>query len=209
MFEILLDCRASSDVFNLLYQHLLVKAKHLQYWRGSKLTLATPPCNRVQGVDFSGRKGPSRSLSIEQEFLLVLMRLRMGLLVDDLAYRFNITISQVSSVFTTWIKFLSKELGVLIVWPSKLQVKKSLPYCFKKICPKCRVIIDCSEVFTESPTALDVAAALWSEYKHHHTIKFLVAITPRGAVSWVSPIYEGRASDIHIVRDSRSIFEPN
>lgn len=127
----------------------------------------------------------------------------MALLVDDLAFRFNITISQVSSVFTTWIKFLSKELGVLIVWPSKLQVKKSLPYCFKKIYPKCRVIIDCSEVFTETPTALDVAAALWSEYKHHRTIKFLVAITPRGAVSWVSPIYGARASDIHIVRDSR------
>lgn len=69
--------------------------------------------------------------------------------------------------------------------------------------PKCRVMIDCSEVFTETPTALDVAAALWSEYtEHHHTIKFLVAITPRGAVSWVSPVHGGRASDIHFVRDS-------
>ena len=68
--------------------------------------------------------------------------------------------------------------------------------------PKCRVIIDCSEVFTETPTALDVAAALWSEYKHHHTIKFLVAITPTGAVSWISSMYGGRASDCHIVRDS-------
>ncbi|KAK2558378.1 hypothetical protein P5673_019072 [Acropora cervicornis] len=69
--------------------------------------------------------------------------------------------------------------------------------------PKCRVTIDCSEVFTETPTALDVAAALWSEYtEQHHTIKFLVAITPRGAVSWVSPVYGGRASDIHFVRES-------
>ena len=63
------------------------------------------------------------------------------------------------------------------------------------------MIIDCTEVYTETPTALDVAAALWSEYKHHHTLKFLVAITPRGAVSWISPVYGGRASDIHIVRD--------
>ena len=80
--------------------------------------------------------------------------------------------------------------------------KTYLIYCFKKMYPKCRVIIDCSEVFTETPTALDEAAALLSEYKHHHTIKFLVAITPTGAVSWVSPVYGGRASDIHIVRDS-------
>ena len=46
-----------------------------------------------------------------------------------------------------------------------------------------------------------MAAALWSDYKQHHTIKFLVAITPRGAVSWVSSVCGGCASDIHIVQD--------
>lgn len=97
---------------------------------------------------------------------------------------------------------LSRELGVLIVWPSKSQVKKTMPYCFRKMYPNCRVIIDCTEVYTETPTALDIAAALWSDYKQHHTIKFLVAITPRGTISWVSPVYGGRASDIHIMRDS-------
>ena len=101
----------------------------------------------------------------------------MGLLVDDLAFRFKITCSQVSCIFTTWIKLLLRELGVLIAWPSKAQVKKTLPYCFREMYPKCRVIIDCTEVYTGTPTALDVAAALWSDYKQHHTIKFLVAIT--------------------------------
>ena len=32
--------------------------------------------------------------------------------------------------------------------------------------------------------------------------KVLVAITPNGAISYVSPCYEGRASDISIVRSS-------
>ena len=75
-------------------------------------------------------KGPPRSLSLEQEFLLVLMRLRMALLVEDLAFRFDVTPSQLSPIFTTSINFLARELGELIVWPSKVQVKKNIPYCF-------------------------------------------------------------------------------
>ena len=43
---------------------------------------------------------------------------------------------------------------------------------------------------------------MWSEYQHHYTYKVLVAITPNGAVSYVSPAYGGRATDVHIVRDS-------
>jgi hypothetical protein len=43
---------------------------------------------------------------------------------------------------------------------------------------------------------------MWSEYKHHYTLKALVAITPNGAISYVSPTYGGRASDIFIVKDS-------
>ena len=33
-------------------------------------------------------------------------------------------------------------------------------------------------------------------------MKFLVCITPNGAVSWVSHVYGGRTSDIFIIRDS-------
>ena len=133
----------------------------MQYWKGEKVTLT--PVAYTQNVISESRYGPPRSLILEQEFLLVLMRLGMGLLVEDLAFRFKITCSQVSCIFTTWIKLLSRELGVLIVWPSKAQVKKTMPYCFRKMYPNCRVIIDCTEVYTETPTALDIAAALWSD----------------------------------------------
>ena len=78
----------------------------------------------------------------------------------------------------------------------------TLPKCFKKSYPKLRNIIDCTEVFLETPSSLEVQALLWSEYKHHSTFKFLVAITPNGAVSWVSPSYGGRTIDIYIVQDS-------
>ena len=87
------------------------------------------------------------------------------------------------------------------MWSSKAQVK-TRPYCFRKMYPNYCVTIDCTEVYTETPTALDIAAALWSDYRQHHTFTFLVAITPRGVVSWVSPMYGQHASDVHIVWDS-------
>ena len=57
---------------------------------------------------------------------------------------------------------------------------------------------------------MNLAAALWSEYKHHYTCKVLVAITPTGAISYVSQSYGGRVSDAFIVRDCGflNIIEP-
>ena len=64
------------------------------------------------------------------------------------------------------------------------------------------MIIDCSEIFVETPISLDVQAALWNDYKHHTTVKFLYGITPNGTSSYISPCCGGHATDIHIVRDS-------
>lgn len=117
-------------------------------------------------------------MNFQQEFLLTLMKLKLGLINEDPAFRFMVSSATVSSVFVTWIKLMCKELSVLIIWPSKQQVKSTLPACFKKLYPKVRCIIDCFECFTEIPSRLNLAAALWSEYKHHYTCKVLVAITP-------------------------------
>ena len=93
-------------------------------------------------------------------------------------------------------------MSVLVIWPSRRQIRATLPECFKKLFPKTRTIIDCTEVFMDTSSSLDAQACLWSDHKHHCTIKFLVCITLNGAVSWVFPVYGGRSSDIHIVRDS-------
>ena len=63
------------------------------------------------------KPGPERKLSLQQEFLLVLMKLRLGLMLKDLVFRFQVSPGKVSQIFITWIKFLSKELSVLIIWP--------------------------------------------------------------------------------------------
>ena len=151
---------------------------------------------RKEDLGLKGGLGWSRS------FCWLKMKLRLALLTIDLGFRFHVSATTVSSIFITWIKLMSKELSVLIVWPSRQQLKKTLPSCFRKLYPKVRCIIDCFEWFTETPSGLDLAATLWSEYKHRYTFKVLVAITPNGAICYVSSCYGGRASDIFIVRNS-------
>ena len=125
----------------------------------------------------------------------------------DVAFRFKVTSDTVSSIFITWITLMAKELGVSIIWPSRTQFRNTLPNWFTKLYPNVRVIIDYFEVFTETPSALYLAAAVWSEYKHHYTIKVLIGITPTGAISCVSPAYGGRASDVFVVRKAAKIWD--
>lgn len=193
----------NTDTFKVLFDHLSMKASVMQYWKGPRQTIKEAPM-RYSFEDDPNiflKPGPGRKLRLEVELLLVMMRLRLGLLLHDLAFRFQISESLVSSIFLTWVRLMRFELSHLIIWPSKDVIKQNLPLCFKTFYPHVRCIIDCSEVFIETPSSLDTQAQCWSEYKHHCTIKFLVAITPNGMFSFVSNCYGGRASDKFITKD--------
>ena len=45
-------------------------------------------------------------------------------------------------------------------------------------------------------------SSTWSEYKHKNTAKFLVACTPSGAISFVSPVYVESISDVELTHRS-------
>ncbi|XP_074656816.1 uncharacterized protein LOC141910027 [Tubulanus polymorphus] len=182
------DNRATlKTIFNFLSE----KAACMVYWKGGQ-TRETLSNNKM---------GRRKKLILEDEYFMVLMRLRLGLLVRDLSHRFNVSISAVSSIFSTWIRLMRLELSCIIIWPSKNQTKALLPAAFVQFYPHTRCIVDCTEISIETPTALDLQAATWSDYKHSNTIQFLIAITPNGLISYVSPCYGGRASDKYIFTD--------
>ena len=197
------------EAFQFLFDHLAQRAQSMQYWRGDKQTEKETPSwykSDVGSSTYYGRPGPSRKLSLEKELLLVLMRLRLALLVHDLAFRFQISDTLVSSIFVTWMRLMRLELSHLVVWPAKDVIRANLPECFRIYYPKVRCIIDCTEVNIETPSSLDTQAICWSDYKHHCTIKFLIAITPNGLISYVSSCYGGRATDKHITRDCSFLY---
>ena len=180
-------------LFNVIFSLLRPYLPKVKYWRGRKTT------SLVKRISIS-----QKSLSNKDEFLMVLMRLRLGLMNEDLADRFGISTSSASNIFTTWINLLSKVLGhCMLTWLPKESVQENLPAIFRKAGhAKTRCIIDCTEVFIERPKSLHAQAATWSDYKSHNTFKFLIAISPTGFITFVSSCYGGRASDKFICNDS-------
>ena len=73
-----------------------------------------------------------------------------------------------------------------------------MPVVFRK---QCVAIIDCFEIFCKCPMSLRATAQTWSKYKHHDTVKFLIAILSQGAVSYVPKGWSGHASDQHITEN--------
>ena len=131
------------------------------------------------------------------------MRLRLGLLEYDIAYRAGISSSQFSRIWITWLDFLHSKFRTFPIWPSKAGVQKTMPSCFWETYPSTRAIIDCTEIYIEKASSVRSQSSTYSNYKHHNTAKGLIGITPAGAVSFVSDLYTGRTSDKKATQDSQ------
>ena len=139
-------------------------------------------------------KDSSHGLHPKDQFLLVLMKLRLALTNEYIAYRFGITHNRVSQLLHEWIDAMSREFKQLIVWLDRQVIRETLPECFKLHYPR-TCIIDCSEVFIERASSLSARSETYSNYKSHNTAKFLVAISPTGAIIFISRCWGGRASN--------------
>lgn len=136
-------------------------------------------------------------LSKFQQLILVLMRLRLNVPLKDLAYRFHVSYTTVCRIWHKLIGILHGRLEFLIEWPERHVLQATMPMAFRQAfgC-KVAVIIVCFEVFIERPSNLLARAQTWSNYKHHHTVKFLVGIAPQGYVSYISSAWGGRVISI-------------
>ena len=93
------------------FDYLAPKLDNISYWRRSK--------SHDVSKDKHGKSGPKCKLCYIEEFVLVLMRLKVGLFVNGLADRFCMSSRHVSKIFTTWINFLFHELPL---FPSKEKI---------------------------------------------------------------------------------------
>ena len=116
----------------------------LNYW--SSTSASGAPEHQIKST-----KGRPRLLSPLEEFFLVLVRLRLGLFEQDLAYRFGISQSTVSRIF-------------LII--------SHMPKVFKDKYPSTRVIIDATEKIVQQPAIPEMQQLTFSNY--HNTYKGLI-----------------------------------
>ena len=144
----------------------------------------------------------SPKLSKFDMITMFLAKLRLNLFDEDIASRFGVHQSTVSRNFLRVLDVMVVKTAHLIKWPDRDTLRQTMPMSFRKYFKACCIIIDCTEVFIERPSNLLARAQVWSNYKHHSTIKFLIGITPQGTISFLSECAGGRMSDKEIVEQS-------
>ena len=152
---------------------------------------------------FKSCKSDRRSLSLREQFFLTLVKLAHNLKEEDLAFRFRISTSTVSRYFQKWIHVIYHRLRKrVIAWPEREELRISMPMNFRKNFKDCVAIIDCFEIQIQIPHSPTDQASTYSSYKSRNTVKYLIASTPQGTVSFISEGYVGRASDLFVVQES-------
>lgn len=144
-------------------------------------------------------------VSPEDQFLMTLMKLRLGSPDFELGDKFDVGHRTVGNIIVTWIRFMYLEWSELNIWPSKELIKFYMPEGFKKEYPSTRLIIDGTEIPIEKPSNPIAQQATWSNYKNRNTLKILVGTSPGGLISYVSPAFGGSTSDRAVVERSKLV----
>ena len=130
----------------------------------------------------------AHKLSVEDEFLMFLMKLRMGLSNIDLAERFCVSESTVNNVNLTWVNFVYIVIGSLKIWPHRDVIIKHSPEEFIQNYPNNIVIVDATELKIHVPSSLQKHSESYSTYKSHTTFKSLIGVDPNGGIMFVSQL---------------------
>ncbi|VEN39655.1 unnamed protein product [Callosobruchus maculatus] len=143
------------------------------------------PLNYVQGWTVG-------KITKRDQFLLTLMKLRLNLLHNDLACRFNVSQGTITNVVSTWIDAIHEILFCQLMKniPSRNKNKKCMPACFSTF-TNCRIVLDCTEVKCARPSSLEKQRFTYSTYKHFNTVKGLVGVAPNGVITFISELYPG------------------
>ena len=158
------------------------------------LTYLKRSSGEVLDVEPHATPGRPRALQLKDELLGVLIRLRLGLLSEDVAERFGVSVATFSRMFAKWIRVLYRELRLLLPWPSQDAIRARLPSQFHQY-PKTRVIIDCTELFIQRNSSPQSQLLTFSSYKYHNTFKVWVGISPGGVATFDSELWGGRVLD--------------
>ena len=148
------------------------------------------------------KRGRKRALKPLDQFIITLVRARQSMSIIHLSWLTGKSESNVSTVIITWINYMFLKLGSISIWPSRDIIKQIMPESMREKFPSVRCIIDCLEIFTETPSSLPLHKVMFSEYKHNTTWKCLVGIAPGGGFTFVSSLFPGSTSDKEIVSKS-------
>ncbi|KAL4720645.1 hypothetical protein ACJJTC_001811 [Scirpophaga incertulas] len=164
-----------------------------------KLVLSTL-CPMAYNLKYKGSQ--VINISIEDQFLLMLIKLRRNKCDYELSKFFGISKTLVSNIFITWLNFTYDMWSLIDIWPERQIVDYYMPAQFKKSYANTRIIIDGTEIPITKPKHPISQQATFSSYKNKNTMKFLVGATPGGLFSYCSEGYGGSTSDRQMIERS-------
>uniref|UniRef100_A0A3Q1EDX7 Uncharacterized LOC110961749 n=1 Tax=Acanthochromis polyacanthus TaxID=80966 RepID=A0A3Q1EDX7_9TELE len=184
--------RESVDRMSLSENSLRNDAEKVKFYTGlpnyfvleTVMWLLAPHMDAVKNV----------KLSKFQQLLLTLMRLRLDLRNQDLAYRFGVKVGTVTRTVHRMVHIMSSTLvPTAVFWPSRAELRKNLPAALRSSHPDCAVIVDCFTVPLEEPVSRGNQQQ--GAPRGRSKLKYLIGVAPQGVVTFVSRGVEGNVSD--------------
>ncbi|XP_077393645.1 uncharacterized protein LOC144030874 [Festucalex cinctus] len=143
----------------------------------------------------------SAKLSKFQQLLLALMRLRLDLRNQDLAYRFGVKVGTVVRTVHHVVNIMSSTLvPTAVFWPSRAELRKNLPAALRSSCPDCAVIVDCFAIPCEGPVAQGNERGATAVAGN--VLNYLIGVAPQGVVTFISRGILGDFSPRDLVESS-------
>ena len=94
----------------------------------------------------------SIAIPVADQILMTLMKLKLNLILGDIAHRFNVSTSLASTVISHWIDVMGEQFKVLIPWLPRETIRATMPMSFQRNYPQTTCIIDCAESFIQKAT---------------------------------------------------------
>ena len=141
-------------------------------------------------------------LSSHDILLLTMMRLRLNLPVKELALRFDLNKGSVHRYLEAMFPALRKAVEKHVTWVDRKECLSKMPSIFK-LCKYSGVnsVVGCLEVFIKVQKILD-SYRNKNKSKDQDSVKFLIATTPSGEITFTSNGKGGKLSDMAVTIES-------
>ncbi|XP_053546626.1 uncharacterized protein LOC128638596 isoform X2 [Bombina bombina] len=140
--------------------------------------------------------GPQSALSLEDQLLLVLTRLRLGLLLQDLAFRFRVSESTVSRYWLNWTDLLHVRLTQIPILYSSRYLELFEPKRTVQHLGLACTIMDCTDLFFEVQAKDRTKPASSHPCRNHYLRRGYAIASSNGFITFSSSLPFGIATKV-------------
>ncbi|KAM4652554.1 uncharacterized protein O3C94_014832 isoform 2-T2 [Discoglossus pictus] len=140
--------------------------------------------------------GPQSALSLEDQLLLVLTRLRLGLLLQDLAFRFRVSESTVSRYWLNWTELLHARLTQIPILYSSRYLDVFEPKRIAQHQDLTCTVMDCTDLFFEVQAKDRSKPSSTHPCRNHYLRRGYAIASPNGFITFSSSLPFGIATKV-------------